>query len=363
MKKIVGILAAAALTASMFAVDFSANVQGKFNIASKDGFGNIDRDDMKYGNSILSASAEDEKAGASFQVRVDGGSWNVYLHEFTVWVKPIDMFKLSFMNTSIAPFGKYECFDWDKLGLDGGSMDSRGFNAELTPVDGLWVGYHMNAFEGNSVDGNHLADMELAGALTYDIAGVGNVGVEVAKENVAWTGFGVGFDLKAVENLTAKVVGAFFLPQDGNKNATKIEAVVGYKAGALNFTLFERAGISSMDNSVFKNVLAAKVGYDVSENIGFNFRFAWGMNVESVSHFKYGDINKNDLCVNVDDNNYANNTVIDVQVGVPVKFGNATLEPKFNFSSSKLSGKLLGVDIDQDAVTSWSIPLSFTYNF
>ena len=111
MKKIVGIIAAAALLAtSVFAADISAKVQLEGSLFNYDGateamsMFEIDKPSDQAWNPIFNTSVNGDKAGAKFcvftGVSENVGGWNggkqVGAKDFQVWMSPADGFKLIF---------------------------------------------------------------------------------------------------------------------------------------------------------------------------------------------------------------------------------------------------------------------------
>ena len=160
MKKIVGILAAAAIATSVFAVDISARVVQKGSLAGgvEDGdtyFLGIGKTHQKDGD-LVEFSSSTDKAGASFRLWADfDNDEAVKVRYLSFWFKPVDMLKVTIGRTAPGIFT--EKIDWWKIGTAeklanvngwGGVGryssavigDGYGVNVELTPVDGLLIG-------------------------------------------------------------------------------------------------------------------------------------------------------------------------------------------------------------------------------
>jgi len=113
MKKIVGIIAAVAMAASVFAVDFSAGIQLKGDLFKYDG-GNIDVLSLKSSNTkddkpfIFSVSGD--RAGGQVKIfdTADGDKADAKspmgASAFQVWFKPFDGFQVTLGNTDVALF-------------------------------------------------------------------------------------------------------------------------------------------------------------------------------------------------------------------------------------------------------------------
>ena len=109
MKKIVGILAAAAVLAtSVFAADVSAATKIKGEVLKYDGTeesfmlfteGNDSHD---YAQPNISFSISDDKAGASVKLTTDGKTKEVKMTTQTIWFKPVDVLKITAGNFDVA---------------------------------------------------------------------------------------------------------------------------------------------------------------------------------------------------------------------------------------------------------------------
>lgn len=109
MKKIVGILAVAALFAtSVFASDISAATKIEGKIFAQNGTskqmdmlsqGNGSHD---YANPNLTMSIADDQAGATVKLSTDGGDTAIKMTTQTIWFKPVDALKISVGNYDLA---------------------------------------------------------------------------------------------------------------------------------------------------------------------------------------------------------------------------------------------------------------------
>jgi hypothetical protein len=160
MKKIVGILAVAAMATSLFAVDVSARLVEKGSLAG----GVQDGDTYLFGmgkthqkdNDLLEFQVASDKSGAFFRLWCDMGDADdknpIRLRHANFWFKPVDMLKITIGRS--APGLYTERIDWWKVGTAekisnvngwGGvgryssSLDGYGVMFELTPVDGLYI--------------------------------------------------------------------------------------------------------------------------------------------------------------------------------------------------------------------------------
>ena len=108
MKKIVGILAAAAVLAtSVFAADVSASTKIKGNLFSYDDAKTFalfteNNDSHDYAQPNITFSASDEKAGATVKLSTDGSDKAVKMTTQTIWFKPVDAFKITVGNFDVS---------------------------------------------------------------------------------------------------------------------------------------------------------------------------------------------------------------------------------------------------------------------
>ena len=169
MKKIVGIIAAVTMAASVFAVDFNARVIMEGSIADgtididgdkeKEGavnFWKLNKKDQKDADALV-LSANGDKAGAQFQMwyNYEGGdAAALKIRSTSLWFKPIDMLKVTIGDVDVGTYK--EMIDWWKVAVGnsasehdnwgtGGQWSSyatvsgAGLSVEVTPIDGLWL--------------------------------------------------------------------------------------------------------------------------------------------------------------------------------------------------------------------------------
>ena len=159
MKKIVGILSAAAvLAASVFAADVSAATQisGKvfgFSTSTKKESGvetktdKIDffsqgNDSHDYAKPNISFSISDDKAGASIKLTTNGDTLNVAQTSQSIWFKPIDILKVTVGNYGVNL--NQESIDY------GGSYTGLGSNGFLVSLNTNGIGIDVGLDEGNN---------------------------------------------------------------------------------------------------------------------------------------------------------------------------------------------------------------------
>lgn len=147
MKKIVGIMAVAAMATSMFAADVAAkvNILGDLANYSKDsGFKALGIAEGGQGwNPSFALSANGDNAGATMSFFDDGAAGNVSNVNYSIWFKPADMLKVTVGNYSNQLF--QETIDWSnsatKVDANGYalSLDTNGFTADLF-LNTTWSG-------------------------------------------------------------------------------------------------------------------------------------------------------------------------------------------------------------------------------
>jgi len=374
MKKIVGIMAAAALATSAFAVDVGANVQAKMGFA-KDKYGWME--DQIGTDNLLSVNASSDVAGAEFNIRAkeagrDDHNDNdrvLFVDSYNVWIKPVEQLKLT-MGTG-ADFSIFG----DGIGKGDGKIgivnDGTGLKAEVTPVDALWIGARVDA-PADNWHGDVDEQLKFAVGASYTVDGVGKFGGEFAREGnnapavepkAKWNAFMVGADITAVENLDVKLDFAGWL---GNKkaynnvswNAYKVGAFVTYTADALTIQASERAIIRSGDftdkkkvpaadkQESFSNIVCAKVGYSINAFAPY-VSAAFATNLKKIDDQYQGKVN----AVNAGNKDKQ----FGITVGTDYKVGAATVNVEFSFNKT-LADK--GDDTD-----SWELPIAFKYAF
>ena len=148
MKKIVGILAAAAFATSVFAADVSAatKIGGKLFHYDADktiGLLTENNDSHDYAQPNITFSVSDEKAGATVKLTTDGGDKAVKMTTQTIWFKPVDMLKITAGTFDIAL--NKETIDYTE------SVTGLGGNGFLATVD--VSGFTLDVgFEANGAD-------------------------------------------------------------------------------------------------------------------------------------------------------------------------------------------------------------------
>ena len=239
MKKIVGIIAAAALVASAFAeVNIGSWSRGAFVPVATDADGNVNAfeganwdnngngtDGYKYGvRTGLGFSGSTENAGFVFDVFGSAGTTGAGLgigDNAYVWVKPIEMLRVAFgqvdnnWGRTDVCFGNYDHAMRYRLLPNGEGIGAErdhygtGVNITLQPVEGLIIDYQ----GGFDVAGErayktlwHHADLMVGYQADFGfiraIFAPQNPGINKKGESIEWAKIGLGADITAVENLT-----------------------------------------------------------------------------------------------------------------------------------------------------------------
>ena len=148
MKKIVGILSAAAVLAtSVFAADVSAGTKLSGKLFAFDADKNLNffaqgNDSHDYANPNFVFSIGDDKAGATVKITTDGGTLNAAQTTQTIWFKPIDMLKFTLGNYDVAL--NKETIDYTE------SVTALGGNGYLVSLDIAGVMIDLGLNEGNN---------------------------------------------------------------------------------------------------------------------------------------------------------------------------------------------------------------------
>lgn len=213
-------MGAAALlcAASMFAVDFAATVHMEGQVAGgavTDGTSdttyiwNLNKKDQKDADA-LKLSVNGDQAGANFQFWYNysgAGTDALQVRSTSIWVKPIDMLKITVGDVSNATFTEMlhwwkdpigqnwnadaddaNLMSWDGVYQNYATVEGSGILAELTPVDGLTITAGIAAGAGNNfITFTENVDRATVGAygasVKYNLNGVAGIPVNIA---VAW---------------------------------------------------------------------------------------------------------------------------------------------------------------------------------
>ncbi len=252
MKKIVGILAAAAVATSVFAADVSASTKigGKlFDYSAEKTLSLLteNNDSHDYANPNIEFSVSDDKAGAKVRLTTDGkGKSEVKMTTQTIWFKPVDALKITAGTFDIAL--NKEQIDWTE------SVTGLGGNGFLATVDvngfTLDVGFEANEkFWLGKADGADPTIEKFFIKAGY-AADFGNIGAYVK-----FNGSSYDKDLdstdtataaKALAKLLAAPYKAICKPKDGAISCVEFGA--GYKNTFDPITMFVNV-VGFMDDS------------------------------------------------------------------------------------------------------------------
>ena len=140
MKKIVGILAAAAIATSVFAADVAATAKVKSTLFnSKDGaislLGAIENNQTAGHITLFTLSTSTDNAGGTVKYWGDNADSKVVFGGYTVWYKPTDNIKLSYKENALELFGdKYNGWYAHDVAKHGGGYGLQ-FAADALTLD------------------------------------------------------------------------------------------------------------------------------------------------------------------------------------------------------------------------------------
>lgn len=153
MKKIITAVAAVAMAASVFAVDFSAAIKMngslfdmKFVEGAKPSALKLQEPKARkpHGQTGIDLNVSGDKAGAAIFIGNGyGGSSALAYQDFQLWLKPVDMVKI---NLGALDY----CINKESIDYAGciNGMGAWGFALDITPVDGLAINLLANSNKG-----------------------------------------------------------------------------------------------------------------------------------------------------------------------------------------------------------------------
>lgn len=227
MKKIVSILAVAAMAASMFAADVSAIAKLESNLFSY----NTDTGAMTVLGSLADAADPDlkfavssDKAGASFKIKHGPTA----IAAMNIWFKPTDSVKLSFLENGDNLFADHYNW-WNAYGM---AAIPGGYGVEVS-VDGLTV--KVNAAENVITKANKDADATIGDIGTMVVYGAdfGKVALVADFQN-KFKKITLGAGYTNTINGVEIIADADVVLNDGLDNA-KFLAYVGGSAGDIGY--------------------------------------------------------------------------------------------------------------------------------
>ena len=311
MKKIVGIIAAAALAASAFAeVNISTWNRAVFVPFAYDGDTLRSLEGPSWGVNAnggvrtgLSFSASSENAGVAFDIHGNGSpsSKGDDRDHFAIamgdnaytWVKPVDMLTLKFgkMDNN---WGRLDhCFGtWDywRFGNERGEglagverQKGRGAQITLQPVEGLVIDYEANfwgdnhtfetMWEHSSTMIGYKADFGFIRAIINGQAAAKYDNTDSDTKPAAL--IGVAADITAVENLTLKVGASIPTVLKAKGSAIKAAVAADYALDAL--TLHGQVNLDVLPNKkkADGNYELGAVGLNIGAGVDYAFTDAW----------------------------------------------------------------------------------------
>ena len=301
MKKIVGIIGTAAvLASSIFAVDFSANVQVKGDVAGFKfvddkstitlfGFENTDQKDAD----ALVLSANTDNSGAQFQFwyeYVGGEEAALKVRSTSLWFKPLDMLKITVGDLDVGTYSEKLHYwkapianaysQWYNGYSSTAVVSGAGFLCELTPIDGLWIslgtaaGTDSSTIVLNWADGVPDDNKFWYGAwgvgAKYDLNGLAGIPLSVGvswRDNGKddWKVLAIGADYGVLygDGLYAMLNGRlrFNEGDNGKLDGITIDNFVKFAAGAFKAEVRAPVTIRLADNDPSWLVWSAKVSY------------------------------------------------------------------------------------------------------
>ncbi|EID86228.1 hypothetical protein MSI_01840 [Treponema sp. JC4] len=307
MKKIVGIIAAAALATSAFAeVNFGLSANEAFAPIAYDGDDIVTVGPTATWNGLnttnrtgrvgLSVSAENEVAGVKTDIHMEDNTHDNYFG----WVKPFSFLKISagrmdgnWKRLGFG-YGAWNTLRPNGIGHEGDDLafwrpDSGNFAPNfallVTPVEGLEINYDTQVTAGaNNKAYNELWNHARYG-VSYSIEGVGTIMAQIwgkdkgitkgDTDSKAWGVINAAFQLTGVENLDAQFgvrVPTTFKPtasEDGTadaESAIQFGAGVNYKLDALALHAFFDGRLGSDDGDYGKFGFGIGGGADFAIN-------------------------------------------------------------------------------------------------
>ena len=408
MKKIVMGIAALAMAASVFAVDFAARTVMEGSIAG--GTIDIDGDETKEGTlTFWNLSAKDQKdadalvvsvnsdnAGAKFQMwyKYDGTDpMNLGVRGANIWFKPIDMLKVTVGDVSLKTFG--ETLDYWKS-PDGGdaathqtyswsgysSVEGAGIALELTPVDGLWIAGGLVAKTGsdfatinfNSTDDETYASWGID--VKYGLSGVAGIPMNIAasyrdagKDGVKIAAIGAeygnryGSGLYALFNTRFRFenfsysavdpdVGTYGTTYKWNKKnalqAVAFDTMFRYKVDAWEILGRFPVTLRTVQDVTANGKKASDYGFKNPSWMSYELKVIYAFDSLNV----YLDV-ENDTAVTFDKNFAETCLDMNVQPGITCNFGGAALDLGLKLDIPNKKGANLG----------WSVPFNVAIAF
>lgn len=275
MKKIVSILAVAALATSVFAADVAAKVKLNGSLFNMDADGNvamfnIDTNHPEHWNPVMALSANGDVAGASVNFWVANMSdkvngWNkgyeIATKGWAVWCKPLDFLK--FTMGSVSTNLNQEMIDWSKTksGVDGigyaANMTFDAVSVDVIANAGDWATAYIAAPKGGKVS---VGETYVKGQYGADWGTVNAcIDFSIANGDVDNLWFGEGYKTTVAgvtmfENILVNM-------NKGKYNGTTIELFASGNVAGVNLATFLQPALAA-DNT-FSMFATAKASYSI----------------------------------------------------------------------------------------------------
>ena len=287
MKKIVGIIAAVAMAASVFAVDFTAGIQLKGNLFTYADGGDMSALDLNAGNSkddkpfVFSISGDraggqvkiydsDASTAADAKSKMAASAWNI-------WFKPFDAVRIDLGNTDVGLNCETVTY-W--RGKTYGS-DDWGYKATYN-ADALEIALFLSAKNAAwfSKAAGTTSVNEMAVKFGYN-ADFGNIAVIFdAKNKFDTLAFGAGYK----GSFGSSTIFTDFVFEKGAANGIKFDVDYKFSADAIGVELY--TGVWATDISNFSDTMA----------IPLFIKASYALNGGSLyAKFMSGKVNKMDV--------------------------------------------------------------------
>ena len=258
MKKIVGILAVAAMATSMFAADVAGNLKLNGKLANFDGdnFTLLHAPDVEsnpWGNQTLKLSVNADIAGAGVDFlnrknEVIGANWNI-------WFKPADMVKLTVGNLDGYELNS-ETINYTNLVNNSGwgyagEVNVDAFSLAISTTSDKWLGKD-----------NEVPNLYLRAGYAADF---GKIQAAMKADNTfKKLQFAAGFTGSA-DSISYFADVLFGMDSTGDKtvNTLLADAFLRYGADALEVKAYLKAGIPMESGAAFTIAPKAYVGYQL----------------------------------------------------------------------------------------------------
>jgi len=295
MKKALAILMIFALVASVAVAEISVGAWGRGMFAFvSDSEDTYTTNSTSWGDPTWGAAprigftlaGNSDNVGVQADINVDGGSLNMGDNQY-IWVKPMDMVKISLGNMyddTLRGNAAFGSFDWlrpvvgagegedttfSRLGMNRGGQN---FEVAIQPMDAFYAAVYLanvgSGFNSPNLAENLTKNMQIAAG--YTIEGTGQIRAQFLQkgDNSEDTGVvEVAFKLTMIENLYADFGFAMPLDTDVSGDYKKIAAYANYAVDAAKIHFLAIYNLLEDDDSFN---IAAGVDYDMGDGIGIN---------------------------------------------------------------------------------------------